>query len=176
MNFTELYKKISQIENGITESQMLDECPCQDAIEHQPKQQDSVNMNISINGQGSNGIRDLMDILRNIESPESAENDEILIGAPADDDVDSGDEIEIEPSNDADDEEEIIVTDDYENSPIGASDAAVYGISAVTGMGDDLASKGAEARKQAGGGNPWNVSESLRKQLKGLYEEIKLRN
>ena len=69
MNFTELYKKISSIEQGVPAT--ITECPCMDGpISTPQKQEDNVNMNISINGQGSGGIRDLMDILRNIEKEE----------------------------------------------------------------------------------------------------------
>mgnify|MGYP003353050946 CR=1 FL=1 len=39
-------------------------------------------------------------------------------------------------------------------------DPQTLAVSAVIGTGDDLASKGKEAPKQAGGGNPWNVNES----------------
>jgi hypothetical protein len=81
---------------------------------------------------------------------------------------------EHEPDND-EEENEPLMTDDYENSAMGGSDAAVYGISAVTAMGNDMFSKGKEAPKQAGGGNPWNVKESLVNDLNKLYQEIKQR-
>jgi len=49
-------------------------------------------------------------------------------------------------------------------------DEKVSGIDAVTPTGDDLASKGKEAPKVNGGGNPM---ESIRKQLDARYKEIK---
>jgi hypothetical protein len=50
-----------------------------------PKQQDNVTMNISMNGTGAGGIRDLMGILKNIENggeepAHHAHGDEIVIG------------------------------------------------------------------------------------------------
>ena len=52
MNFNDIYKKIADIDKGISES-VVNECGDM-AGSHEPaKQQDSVNMNISINGQGS---------------------------------------------------------------------------------------------------------------------------
>ena len=173
MNFTDLYKKITNIEQGLNENELL-ECPCEEGPMAQAKQQDSVNMNVSINGQGANGIRDLMDILRNIEKvDDDGGTQDILVGEPEQGNQDSDEiEFDIEPSHH---DEEPLMTDEYENSPIGASDAAVYGISAVTAMGDDMFSKGKEAKKQAGGGNPWNVSESLVNNLHKLYSQIKQR-
>ena len=61
-----------------------------------PKQQDNVTMNISMNGSGAGGIRDLMDILRDIEDgPDDGGHDMdgemgIIIDKMAGDDGDSG--------------------------------------------------------------------------------------
>ncbi len=158
------------------ESELL-ECPCEEGPT-QSKQQDSVNMNVSINGQGANGIRDLMDILRNIEKvDDTGDHQDILVGEPDHGEPDHDDEVvfDIEPSQDDDEEEdEPLMTDDYENSVIGASDAAIYGISAMIGTGDDLASKGSKkALKVNGGENP--ISETLIRDLHKLYQDIKQR-
>lgn len=110
-----------------------------------PKQPDNVTMNVSMNGSGSGGIKDLLDILRNIENEPSAKDaDSILVGM-----------------------------EEFANQP----DEKVAGIDAVTPTGDDLFSKGAEAEKVNGGGNPMQpgVSESLIAQLNSLYQEVKLR-
>lgn len=46
-----------------------------------PKQPDNVTMNVSMNGQGSGGIKDLLDILRNIEKPTMGKSaDDVLVG------------------------------------------------------------------------------------------------
>lgn len=52
-------------------------------------------------------------------------------------------------------------------------DPATAGVSAVTPTGNDLASKGGEAEKVNGGGNPMNVDEALVARLTQQYEAIK---
>jgi hypothetical protein len=49
------------------DEELVDECGM-DMPMSSPKQQDNVSMNISMNGAGPGGIRDLMDILRDIEN------------------------------------------------------------------------------------------------------------
>jgi hypothetical protein len=110
-----------------------------------PKQQDNVTMNVSMNGSGAGGIRDLMSILKNIEQGGSG-----------------------------DDEQGVIVgMEEFTNSP----DEQTAQVDAVTSTGDDLHSKGGEAPKVNGGGNPMQrgVSEGLLDQLNNLYQEVKLR-
>ena len=187
MNFTELYKKIDALDKGI--DTQINECACDEmGPEHQPKQQDNVNMNITINGQGSGGIRDLMDILRNIDtSGEPQHHDkplqgssDVMVSEPSIEHepvrIDLGDEqlipemepavIELEPT-------EEVMDDSYANSVEGGSNPKKFGIEAVIGMGDDLLSKGSEKPKVNGGGNPGAVSESLVNHLKDLYNEVK---
>jgi hypothetical protein len=60
-----------------------------DMMSHAPKQSDSVTMNVSMNGSGAGGIRDLMDILRNLEDAGGHDEldmpgDELIIGSPGD--------------------------------------------------------------------------------------------
>ena len=60
-----------------------------DMMSHAPKQQDNVTMNVSMNGSGAGGIRDLMDILRNLEDAGGSDEiempgDELIIGATGD--------------------------------------------------------------------------------------------
>lgn len=119
------------------------------------KQSDSVTMNVSMNGSGAGGIRDLMGILKNIEDGGSAEphgdsDDEIIIGSPEGLDAKMAE-----------------LEDSYENEP----HPATTGTNISTG--NDLASKGAEAEKVNGGGNPFNVDESLVARLSQHYESIK---
>ena len=182
MNFNDIYKKIADIDKGISES-VVNECGDM-AGSHEPaKQQDSVNMNISINGQGSGGIRDLMNILRNIEDEAPA----ALVAEPEHDHDDAEiislenpmnmGEPAVEPQHDAD----VLVGDvgmgeEYGNSVTGGSDAKQYAMAAVIGVGDDLSSKGSEKLKVNGGGNPGAVSESLVSQLRTLYNDVKKRS
>lgn len=154
MSFLDLYKKIAQLDEGLSECGMEG---CDMGPSESPKQQDTVSMNVSMNGSGKNGIKDLLDVLRNIE--QSGSDDE-LFGEP-------GKLSHNEP----------VMGDSFENSVDGASDTTTLDISAVTPTGDDLLSKGKEAPKQAGGGNPWNVSESaIAAKLLRHYEEVKSRN
>ena len=200
MNFEELYKKIANLDNPAAPlDESLSECMC-DGTPDQPAQQDTVNMNVSITGQGANGIRDLMDILKNIDKnpaqsvepimeprishdePEELEEPEeevVIIGRPDE----SYEEVEpIEPQHEipADmilggEEEEL--EDDFENSAKGFSGPKTYGIAAVTAIGDDLLSKGGPSpSSRAPGSNPLRkVDESLVRNLKNLYDEVKSR-
>ena len=71
MNFYDLSAKLRAIdESSVTECGDMMPTPM---IAHAPQQSDSVTMNVSMNGSGAGGIKDLMSILRNIE--QSAEHD-----------------------------------------------------------------------------------------------------
>jgi hypothetical protein len=114
-----------------------------------PKQQDNVTMNVSMNGSGAGGIADLMKILRNIEH--AGQEKDIVVGMD-----------ETQPDG------------DFQNATT-RPDPEMAGIGAVTRTGNDLASKGAEAEKVNGGGNPMGVDESLVAKLSAMYESIKSR-
>ena len=122
-------------------------------------QQDSVTMNISMNGSGAGGIRDLMSILRDIESSGNA-------------DVHSHDVSKLFGGDDA---VEVAFDEEMGDGGFGAATThpatSTAGIDAVTATGNDLASKGAEARKVNGGGNP--MHEALASKLAQMYQEIK---
>lgn len=199
MNFTDLYKKIYNLDT-LTEASDINECGCMDNNEPQ-KQQDSLTMNVSINGQGSNGIRDLMDILRNIEKKDDNDGVEMQTSSPEPLKISSDDfSIPSEPeiitiSNDVQDEKqdedselepqfgdpdqmvlgssEEQLADEFENSLKSGSNEHTLGVLSVIGMGQDLSSKGKGALKANGGENPWNVNETLVNHLKDLYQEVK---
>lgn len=123
MNFQELAKKIRRIDEGAV-------VECGDMMGgHMPTpmpQQDTVSMNVSMNATGKGGIRDLMQVLQNIEdgvtqhssSPSIVDitpSDMHLDIAPDTDDSMMGGEIEIEPEfGDEEGEEEIIFGGDEE--------------------------------------------------------------
>lgn len=143
------------------DEEVVDECgmsPMSDG------QQDSVNMSINMSGSGSGGIRDLLDILRNIEQG----NDD-----PEGNDL--GDLID-KMDQDSDGKVAMIGTempvDEFANEP-----GEMYAdVSAVTPTGNDMHSKGGEAEKVNGGGNPMGVDEdALIARLASLYESIKSR-
>lgn len=132
------------------DEELVDECgdmPMPGSMMSGHKQEDSISANISMNASGPGGIRDLMDILKNIEN---ASNDE----GPED----------LEPLIDVD-EAELANSPDPEYAPLGAAFPT----------GDDMHSKGEqEFPKANGGGNPMTM-ESLTNRLSSLYEEIKSR-
>lgn len=108
-----------------------------------PKQSDSVTMNVSMNGSGSGGIKDLLDILRNLDQPGAGDHDDILVG------------MEKESFGDTD------TRPHPETAELGA----------VIPTGDDMFSKGKEAPKVNGGGNP--MHEALVAKLAEKYQSIK---
>jgi hypothetical protein len=113
-----------------------------------PKQSDNVTMNVT--AQGAGGIRDLMNLLRSMEQSSGDDHHPVLakIGGMEEDQVDGG----------------------FGSATTNPS-VAVAPVSAVTPTGNDLASKGGEAPKVNGGGNP--MSEALLSRLANMYDEIK---
>ena len=173
MNFQDLYKKIASLDTPVSENFVAqdkktgqqwtldggpntpvdpDDMPlpeCGDMpMPAAPKQSDSVTMNVSMNGSGAGGIKDLMAILRNIESGATSDHSH------------GADKLFTEPSE---------LSDDFANG----QNTTTLNIDAVTPTGDDLASKGAEAEKVNGGGNPMGVDESLVDRLTRHYQSIK---
>lgn len=150
MNFLDLYKKIQAIDEGTS----VEECGGMMPPMGAPKQSDSVTMNVSMNGSGAGGIKDLMNILKNIESDAGHHGDhdhsEPIFG------------------------DEGAYEEDFQNATTEPNEVTLD-IDAVLPTGDDLHSKGDEAEKVNGGGNPFNVDESLVSQLTNLYNEVKSR-
>lgn len=150
MNFQDLLTKIKQI----------DECGSMMAAPRTSwEQEDTVNMNVTMSGNGAGGIKNLMNILKNIES-----------GGEPQGEPDSDDSVVIGGDDIANVQAEL--DDSYNNEP----NEEIAGIDAVTPTGNDLHSKGDEAEKANGGGNPWRqteVSEGLLNRLAQHYQEIK---
>lgn len=203
MNFQELMKKMVELEKPVVENETIanidqvEECgmmmPPPSAPMQPPKQQDSVTMNVSMNGSGSGGIKDLMNILRNIESGDIESGD---IDMDHDhehdhgDDDDSGEfgidttDVIFKKNNNSDKigliDDEYEINDEYGNEP----DEIYQDTDSVLGTGDDIHSKGGEAPKANGGGNPRSVnsgttyklpSGDLKIRLESLYKDIKSR-
>jgi hypothetical protein len=162
MNFEELMKKMKSIDEG----QSVEECGSMPmGISGPSEQQDNVTMNVSMNGSGAGGIRDLMSILKNIEGGDQGhDHSDILVGEPSEQEPIMGAMVQAMGNEQG-------VGEEYENSVEGGSEPEVYGIDAVTQTGDDLASKGDERPKVNGGGNP--MQEALVQQLSQLYQTIK---
>lgn len=149
-----------------------------------PKQQDSINMNVSLNGSGAQGVKDLMNILRDIEN--GVTHDEPVHGEPS----------PAEPAHDTDTENDTLLGDmihsiqhdapeeeveeeqgeTWGNSVHGDQGAHTKGIGAVTNSGDDMNSKGKlSPLARAPGSNTMvhHYHESLVSKLKTMYEAIK---
>lgn len=183
MDFKELLKKIDSINEGeemfnpfkVSDETVEEECgdmeecgmgECGGDMPQppMPHKQDSADITISLNGHGSGGIRDIMDILKGIEG-----------GAPQ-----HGDEPLGKKLMGGEKPMSVVIGDEYENSVEGGSDTHTFGVDAITQHGDDLSSKSIEKLKPAGGGNPMAMhshkhNESLINHLNALYEEIKAR-
>ena len=121
-------------------------------------QQDNIDMNITLHGSGSGGVRDLMNILRNIESSDNK-------------DVHSHDVTKIFGG-------EIPAGFDEEMSDGGFADASttpdptVSGIDAVTDLGAPI-NGGDHRKRQAGLPQGAPMHETLVGRLSALYNEIK---
>jgi hypothetical protein len=152
MNFADLYKKLQAIEENAViapvHTDSVEECGGMMPPSSTPKQQDNVTMNVSMNGSGKGGIRDLMAILKNIDDADHAP-------VPAD----------------HGDHDMIVGMEDFKNSMANASGSHTMDIDAVTGTGDDMHSKGIEAPKVNGGGNP--MQEATVQRLQQMYDAIK---
>jgi len=153
MDFKSLYQKISAIEEGAS----VEECGMMPM--GAPGQSDSVNMNVSLNASGGGGIRELMNVLKNIDDVASPQHGH---GSDHED-----------PMFGSDFEEE------FGNSMAGHDGPTTAPVSAVLPTGDDMHSKDREAKAVNGGGNPLarksSMEENLVNHLQSLYTEIKTR-
>jgi hypothetical protein len=185
MNFNELMQRMRDLDTTApvaeVSEEVVDECGMMGGMgmpSMPPKQQDSVTMNVSMNGSGAGGIRDLMAILKNIDD---ADGD---IGPMDRDDMPEPERFGDTDMDDIAKKEPVMgmmaMDDDFENEP----DEIYQDVDAVTGKGDDLHSQGSEAPKVNGGGNPMQVrtgetfklpAGDLKIRLEGLYNEIKHR-
>ncbi len=122
-----------------------------------PKQSDSVNMNISLNAAGSGGIRDLMDILRNIDTGGS--------GHGHDHDMDP--ELIVKKISGPDQSmDKFMGAEDFANEP-----DEMYSDINYNAGGDLNRPKGAYAAAEPGD-NAMAV-ESIRRDLEKKYQQIK---
>ena len=156
---------LSHVDNDITIEDNVEECgmPGMDSMPHgmmgAPKQSDSVTMNVSMNGSGAGGIRDIIDILRNIDGGEA--EDEMPVAITVD-----------EPDMDHDHDHEHLMGDmgeEYENEPNEMYADAEFS----THDGNDLnKSKTMYKHSYRQGDNPM-AAESLKARLAQRYQEIK---
>ncbi len=196
MNFNELFQKMRELDQPVGEElkggqkkldvdkdgdieaddlkdlrdkkvdeEVVDECGMMGPMDSsRDGQQDTVNMSINMSGSGSGGIRDLLDILRNIEQgSDDPEVDDLgdLLG-----------KMDGEPDGKVAMIGTKMPVDEFANEP----DEMYADVGSVTPTGNDMHSKGGEAEKVNGGGNPMGVDEeTLIARLASLYESIKSR-
>jgi hypothetical protein len=148
MDFKQLMQTMQQIEEG-TDLQ-VGECGDMPAIiQGGPPPEESLNMNLTINSKGADGIRELIDVLKGI-----------------------GGDSDTEPKDmPHDDDSEIVIGDNYENKVEGDAGPKVFGIDSLLHQGDK---KDRETNPVNGGGNP-QVQEALIQHLSSLYEDVKER-
>jgi hypothetical protein len=191
MNFQELMQRMAELDRPVSEESTVEdvgveECGMMPAMssmspmEDKP-QQDTVTMNVSMNGNGAGGIADLMAILRNIEEKGEADDEPMIAIGGGDDMSAAQGDIDGDGDHDMDDHDmekddlmgQKAEMDEFANEP----DEMYKDISAVTQTGGDIHSKGGEAPKVNGGGNPLlKVKvEGILEQLTSLYKEVKLR-
>ena len=137
-----------------------------DMMHSAPKQSDSLTMNVSINGSGAGGIRDLMDILGNIENGNGSDEidmpgDELIIGSPGD-----VGEIELPMADEA-------MDDGGFGTATTEPDAEIQDVSSVIPTGDDLASKGMMGRHGVSISGSNGLRETLVARLSQHYQEVK---
>ena len=125
MDFKSLAEKLKHIDEGV-EGQ-VEECGMMPTMGGMtPPQQDSVSMNVSMNAQGKGGIRDLMDVLKNIENTVDDGNiDQIMKTEPHHAEIDADPELDIvmpdQPEGDEDDDQVMVIDKEedeaFDNTP-----------------------------------------------------------
>jgi hypothetical protein len=168
MNFTDLLTKMKTIDEGgeiINPVDAVEECGGIMSTPHMsaPKQQDNLTMNVSMNGSGAGGVRDLLNVLKDIQDgPEHDTPDadsgkhDVLIGEP-------------EESYEED------VNDGGFGMSTNNPDTTTLDISDVVNVGAPI--NGGDHRPRQAGlpmGNP-QVQEGLVNHLSNLYNEVKSR-
>ena len=177
MNFQDLMSKLRTIDEGTV-------AECGDMGPTAPKQPDNVTMNVTINGSGKGGIRDLMDILKDIESGKEPHDAHALFGEPHSDHEkeepimgDCVDQIASEENEIAmPAEEEVIASEEWENAAPGDEGPETKGVDAVLPTGNDLfANAGDNRQRKYDLPTARPVKESLVNRLSEMYKEVKTR-
>lgn len=230
MNFQDLLQKMKNIEEGVEEvvaepapttsnpeadlatgagasdESVTQECGMMPSMgsmmpQSAPAQQDTVSMNVSMNAQGAGGIRDLMNVLKDIQDgPDGSGNGNIagvMNAEPHGVEIDADPELDIAMPADAqhDADDQVMVIDKEEDEAYANEPGAQYQSSDY--MNNTLAGGADEPQKMTKGGynNTDNaltmaailpvaaamgrmgesLQESLVGQLSAMYEEVKTR-
>lgn len=167
---------------GKMEEEVVDECGMMGDIgaATAPKQQDSVTMNVSMNGSGAGGIRDLLNVLKDIQSgpDDSMPGDDMDMGPDMDSDTAAGPDVLLKKNIDSMAQS---IDDDFGNSAMGDTGPKMGGVDMVTHDGDDLHKQKAAYPKASGGDNAMRLKDGatyklpagdIQVKLEGLYREI----
>lgn len=206
MNFQQLADKLKRIDEGV--DAQVEECggmmPMSGMMGQPPApqaQQDTVSMNVSMNAQGQGGIRNLMDILKDIEhNTGDGEIDAVMSTEPHGAEIDADPELDIMmPHDEPEDDVEIIDVDqdDDEMEKEGFANTPDEQYQSSEYMNNTLAGGANKPQKMTKGGyrnadNPLTMaavlpvaaamgrmsegqSETLQSKLQALYTEIKQR-
>ena len=181
MDFNKLYKKIADLDKGrqvLNENeQPIEECGMMSMGPMGGMDERPTTMSVNMNASGAEGIRELLNILQGQGDDMPSDGPDggpagVLVGMDGPDagpdgapDMHQGDDMPMKkPGMDEPDMDET-----FANEP----DPSMGSVADMTPTGDDMLSKGGEAPKVNGGGNP--MQESLRYRLLNLYNEIKTR-
>jgi hypothetical protein len=215
MNFQDLYKKIRSIDENVEASAVAEPMPADNALDANveecgmmppmgamapsapPPQQDTVSMNVSMNAQGAGGIRDLMNVLKDIQDgPDHGEG--ALTAEPHSVEIDADPELDIAMPSSHDDEEadvqvvhlghdDEIEKETYDNEPDAQYQSQDYMHNTLSGNKQKMTKGGyrnsdnpltmaailpvAAAMGRMGEGTEGGLSGKLQ----AMYEEVKLR-
>jgi hypothetical protein len=215
MNFQDLYKKIRSIDENVEASVVAEPIPVDGAGDEgvgecgmmppmgmmppsaPPAQQDTVSMNVSMNAQGAGGIRDLMNVLKDIQDGPDHESG-ALTAEPNSVEIDADPELDIAmPSSHDEEEPDVQVVhlghDDlekdeaYDNEPDAQYQSQDYMHDTLSGNKQKMTPGGynqsdnaltmaailpvAAAMGRMGEGTEGGLSGKLQ----AMYEEVKLR-
>ncbi len=144
----------------------LNESGCGMPSPSMPPSNPPVTMNLSMNATGKESIRDLLDLLKggdidggSVEGPKG-----MIVSKEPSMSMDQGPEGSLIKK---------IGMGDLDEKFINEPEETYATVDKVIPTGDDLASKGKEAPKVNGGGNP--MQENIKSKLSSLYQEIKNR-
>lgn len=201
MNFQELAEKLKRIDENVeTQVQECGEMPgMMGAMPSAPAQQDTVSMNVSMNAQGAGGIRDLMNVLKDIQDGPDHGPASALTGEPHSAEIDADPELDIAmpPEHGGEADVQVVhlgndeVEDEaYDNEPDAAYQSNDY-------MQQTLAGGADEPQKMTKGGYNQSdnaltmaavlpvaamvgrmkegLEEGLVTSLQAMYEEVKAR-
>jgi hypothetical protein len=194
MNFQDLMKRMAELDRPVNEN-IQDECSCSQATEDDlvdecggmmgdsqpaPKQGDSVTMNVTMNGSGAGGIRDLLNVLKDIQDGPDQSSQDHEIDMDIDTDSDGPDLLMKKNIDSMAD----MIDDDFANSMSGDTGPEIHGIDASIPDGNDLHREKGSYPKASGGDNAMKLKGEqtfklpegpLKIKLENLYNEIKRR-